>query len=613
MARYSRRSGYTGIRRKVVEFIKSLLLANVKLETAKFDDTDITNFDLAKQAGEKMTELAKTIPKVGFLQAILGLQDIGLFGTSVLSYITALKDANEKLETAKFSTNSVRKFDLAKQAGEKMNDLMKLLPTADTFGASTSLIDVGTFGDKMKIFVTKLTEMMGDIGEAEHLDKSTYDKADYAVTTGLRLITLINSIPDDVKDGETFKNGMKNIGEGLKKFSENISKITQEQVSNSVDNIQNLVQILKDISGIDMSSVQAFSDALNSISVLMSGNFIAGFNAQIPSIIQAVEGIMNGIINVFSTLPDQFSTISYDSCVSIVNMMNYCMPAIYNVGKSLGQSLYKGFNEISTDFVKLPSNLVRGAINGLEDPQVIKALGDACTALSKIAASSLSNYDRFYTSGINTAQGFIDGMNHMYYSVALAAYSIGWQAVSSLNQAIDAHSPAKATKLSGGFFGDGFIIGIESKMKEVTKISANMGTESVKILKDSISRISDAFDSDMDLSPTITPVLDLSEIQNGIGLINGYLSNQAYSFGSVTGAIARNLSVGTMGVSSNNVYNDSKVIAAIDSLGERVDGLSDSMSKMQLVLDSGELVGGISEKMNTRFGHMQNEAIRGIR
>ena len=51
-------------------------------------------------------------------------------------------------------------------------------------------------------------------------------------------------------------------------------------------------------------------------------------------------------------------------------------------------------------------------------------------------------------------------------------------------------------------------------------------------LRDSLSNISEAIDSDIDFSPTITPVLDLSEIQNGAKSINGIIdTNARLSFG----------------------------------------------------------------------------------
>ena len=48
--------------------------------------------------------------------------------------------------------------------------------------------------------------------------------------------------------------------------------------------------------------------------------------------------------------------------------------------------------------------------------------------------------------------------------------------------------------------------------------------------------------------------------------------------------------------------NNDDVVAELESLRNDISGLQDAIKSMQVVLDSGELVGGIAEDMDTALG-----------
>ena len=82
----------------------------------------------------------------------------------------------------------------------------------------------------------------------------------------------------------------------------------------------------------------------------------------------------------------------------------------------------------------------------------------------------------------------------------------------------------------GQYFGEGFSIGIDSYSKAIENASENIGNEALIGLTTYVGKVYDLLDNNLDVTPTITPVLDVSEIQNGVGLVNGMFSRQqAYS------------------------------------------------------------------------------------
>ena len=119
--------------------------------------------------------------------------------------------------------------------------------------------------------------------------------------------------------------------------------------------------------------------------------------------------------------------------------------------------------------------------------------------------------------------------------VGKALSAIGSVCASILNKAksiFDSHSPSKEFEKIGRWNDEGLAQGLLKYSRYAENAASNVGENTMDSLRDSLSNISEAIDSDIDFSPTITPILDLSEIQNGAKSINGIIdTNARLSFG----------------------------------------------------------------------------------
>ena len=102
----------------------------------------------------------------------------------------------------------------------------------------------------------------------------------------------------------------------------------------------------------------------------------------------------------------------------------------------------------------------------------------AAADLAKAVKDNIGSVDA-YTSGANTAQGYIDGMNSKKAAVASAAYAIGAVSVDNLNKATRQHSPSRATRESGVNFDLGYIGGMESLKTKVERAVRSIGAASL--------------------------------------------------------------------------------------------------------------------------------------
>ena len=112
-----------------------------------------------------------------------------------------------------------------------------------------------------------------------------------------------------------------------------------------------------------------------------------------------------------------------------------------------------------------------------------------------------------------------------------------------------------------------------------------------------------------DPEPVIRPVLDLSDLEAGSRKLDtlfsrnyalqiqnaGYSRNQMSELGSLTDTLRDGLSSG-----------DDRIVNAIQDLRSDMAALSDRVGQMQMVLDTGALVGEIAPAVDQELGNLVN-------
>ena len=165
---------------------------------------------------------------------------------------------------------------------------------------------------------------------------------------------------------------------------------------------------------------------------------------------------------------------------------------------------------------------------------------------------------------------------------------------------------------------EGIVVGLTKYSDRVSQASENVGRESISAMSSSISRISDVINSDIAVEPTITPVIDLTNVRNGIGMINGVFgANRSMNLGMAIAANNQNGNsyqselFGKMQDMAEKAT--SKLTSAIDSLRSDFNDMTSKLERMQVVLDSGALVGEIAPDMDSALGGLAKMNRRGVR
>lgn len=324
-----------------------------------------------------------------------------------------------------------------------------------------------------------------------------------AACKAMKIVVDLSNI--DVKGtGEglkTFGNNISDYANKLKDFTEKVNKIDSGKLSDSVSKAKELISVAKTITAADVQKTSTFSATLKNLGNDGVKKFVEAFSGESPKK-QALDGI-NKLLN------------------QIINGAYAKRKAVY------------------TEF----RNVAQQAIYGLFGEDVQKKVNDV---------------------GLWFVQGFANGVKNNANLAYNAAYSVGQTAVQGSKDGTNSHSPSKEAEEVGKFFDLGFIKGINELSRKVYNSSYNVGEQANNGLSNAISKISNFINADMDVQPTIRPVMDLSNIQNGVGTINSMFGNSSYG-------LEANLNAISSGINSK-IQNgkNSDVIGAINSLRDGI-------------------------------------------
>lgn len=502
---------------KIAEF--GLYLKAFSTNVTGIDTESVTN---AANAAKALAEMANTIPNEGGVAAwFAGENALGNFGVQIAAFGMNLKAFSDNV--VGIDSESV---GTAVEAGKKLAEMANVIPNeggvAAWFAGENAManfgVQIASFGVHLKMF-------------ADNVAGINPESITAAASAGKSLAEMVSVIPNEggMRSWFTGENSLASFGPKiasfgthLKTFGDNVAGINIEAVKTAVSAAKSIA----DIATIDAEKLGSAISEMKKLSRMAEG--MAGVD-------------YTGMANFGNSLGE----VGKDGIDKFIKAFSGASDDVKNAGKTLGE------------------NLAAGAESYASKTKVKKA----GKTLGKEAAAGAENvYDTFISAGEYLGEGLVAGIEAMEDAAYNAGYALGQAAAQGEKDGQDSNSPSKLTIQAGKWLGEGLVIGIDKMGRAVYNAGYNMGDSAVSSLSSAIARVTDVVNSDIDSQPTIRPVLDLSDIQSGVGTINGMFGMQP-SLGVLS-------NVGTissmMNRRQNGVTNDD-IVSAIKGLGNRLD------------------------------------------
>lgn len=189
----------------------------------------------------------------------------------------------------------------------------------------------------------------------------------------------------------------------------------------------------------------------------------------------------------------------------------------------------------------------------------LRALGDAQPGIIQAGVDMILDFIRGLTDAINNnaeamgeagadlaiaiVNGMVRGLGAGSWRISNAAKDMAKKALSAAMNVLGINSPSKEFEELGEFSGEGMARGLKNYIGVVEKSAEDVGLGALAALRDSLSGMSDLVLGEFDTTPTITPVLDLSNVSQEAQKLSSMLGVKPFELGSTYSA-ARQASAG---------------------------------------------------------------------
>ena len=298
-------------------------------------------------------------------------------------------------------------------------------------------------------------------------------------------------------------------------------------------------------------------------------------------ILQCLNNILDAIIQWGPTLINK----GLDILLQLLTTLGSRMGEFTNVAVNICIAFINGIANKMPDIVNAAFNLIISFINGLADAinnhngELISAAGN----LIKAFVNAIKNFvSEAMSVGGYIVEGFIKGIKGAISKAANAAAELGRAAINAAKNALDINSPSKEFETLGMWSDYGMAGGFTNNADIVTSASENVALSALDAMRQGMSGIGNILSDDIE-EPSITPVIDLSQIQNGARTINDLMNFD--SFG-IDGTVSQTMT-------TSNALNKMISPNEIESNGRITPNGFESTPKpaiLQLVLQNGQAI-----------------------
>lgn len=560
--------------------------------------TDTGNLESVVKVAQGLAKLNDALPETdGIIQKITGWKDMSGFGEGIKAFGKAMSDFSSSVS----GDNAINEDAVAaaKRAGELMTQLANDVPTSggliDFFTGGN---DIGGFGESLKKFGTSLSDFSGSASGING------GQMDTVMDVTKKLVALANSMGAD--------NGFAAASSNLTTFAQNLMQFGTQFTTGfyseiaSVDAgkitaVSTAMQVFYDMCSktagqtIDTSNLVVFADTLGSkmqdLNTKLSGltgidtfgTTIVQFGIKLNAFGQYVNTVDTGKMDAVSTsIQNMYDTMSKcQGSFDTSGMQSY----LQNMSSSMGDTM-SGVSSSISSASSGATSAMSGLFDGLSSTvqtrstslnasfktlgsSMIKSFASAITAgrgsvvsaASNVASAGLpaarAHYGGYYSAGVYLCAGLAGGIGAGASSAINAASNVAAQALAAAKARLGIHSPSREFYAVGDYAVQGLTNALSDGQKSAQSAGSNVATASLAGLQNSLDMISALMSSGLDTSPTITPVIDDSQVRAGIQRVNTMMTNLT---------VGQNMAMAGASFGINQNGDTSDVVSAINGL-----------------------------------------------
>ena len=480
---------------------------------------------------------------------------------------------------------------------------------------------LGAFGEELSKFGSYLVDYSGLMNSVslENVNKGT------------ECFKMISQMSTDFSTGDvrlgTFCEDVRDLGEALVDYSYNASVVALKDTETIIENLNDVADACNNLASVDTTAIRNVGDSVqDSIRDVVDGcleviltklpdyvkmgkDIISRINTGItnesPSMIATatkaggdlIQTFRNAIGSKVSTVEQSFRDLTTTVGRTLASATNNFSSVGADWMTKLKSGVDSGKSSVSTSISGICgglTNTIRSYYNSMYSAgaELVSKLKSGVDSGKSSISSSISvvcgglantvraYYDSMYNAGYYLVTGLANGISYNSNIASYAASSVARSAAQAARNALDIHSPSRVFEEIGKYVDQGFALGMTKNVGVIEDSSYNIAEKSIDIMKNTLSNV---IDEEFDLDPVIRPVLDITDIQNGAGLLGSMFNNGLAISGStrLAGTISRNPGSQTTQTSNiSNNTNNTEIINHFNITGDNPQAIANEVNKI---------------------------------
>ena len=342
--------------------------------------------------------------------------------------------------------------------------------------------------------------------------------------------------------------------------------------------------------------------------------FINGIVGMIQAAIEAIksvgEAIWNWICNFFGIHSPStvFASIGTNLIQGLINGIGSLIGNVVTLIGSLGKKIIGGIKSLPGKFLSFGKEMLGKLASGISN-KISSVKTTITSVVTKVKTAFTDKLKDFKDIGKNIMDGLKNGVGDKIEEVKNKVGEAANGIKDKFKSLLGINSPSKVFAEYGKFIDQGLINGMQKLSNKVGTASESVGGAAMLAMNKSLAGVGTLL-NDTDINPTITPLVDLTDVTNKAkALTNLFNGNDELA---IAGKINKEMDVLWDKNQNGIIVNNNDVVDAISELKSDINTLSKSMSRMQVVMDTGRLVGELTDPIDQSLGKKFIFSGRGI-
>ena len=292
--------------------------------------------------------------------------------------------------------------------------------------------------------------------------------------------------------------------------------------------------------------IEAFLLMAGETALLLLGQLVTGLIQILydngPLLLELLRFLFEGTLGIIEEYTPIITSIAFELLMDTLNQILDNIDDVVSVTTQIAIATINGFIDGITEQipniidkgVEFVLALINGVAQGLDEHAA-----DIKDAMDNLARAMLraflifmgmdpdqasSTAERWVNIGKDIMESLIQGISSMVTECAEAIRDIAQAMTEAWTNEVDEHSPSKEFEKHGMYLDLGLVNGVEKNKPQVISATKKMADDAIESLSTAFKNVKDKMFGDFEFDPTITPVLDLSNVTEGANYINDLFS-----------------------------------------------------------------------------------------